>query len=489
MKRSSVGLMLGLLLVSCHDGTTTSESLSVKITASDPGHPAARQYISVETTLEKSVNYANSVSGQRRMRSAASGTSYTYPISPDAVSLSLDGRPVDCCPFPWDPATVSDGRHSFYATARYHGTAGSASLDWVLDRRPATFESLGPPPPLGYAGTTPAGDDVAVAIGAAGEPLVLSTNLVDATYRAALGLARWDGGAWEVTLLGTDQSLHPTLTVDGSGTIWAAWDEPAGPTVQRTDGGTWEVVAAGLPSSAHGPRLASAGSTVYLALTDGTFPVRRFEDGGWIPVAPPLEPARVPVAVRLVASDGTPVVALEELDAGLSVLELFQSVNGGPWAPITSGLTLAHGTGGAPERHLIDLVVTRDRDLVVAATGDDAEILVAGVSLPGWYALDYPPLSYFKAFQDESLLPRPPAALAAVPDGGIALIFPSETNAMTVQLWDGFGWDGGSDPLRARVGVAQVISPALVYDSAGRPLAAWQQSNDPSGVTLEVWRP
>jgi len=51
VKRFSVGVLLGLLLVSCHDDTTTSQSLGVRIVASNPAFPAAPQTISVDAYL------------------------------------------------------------------------------------------------------------------------------------------------------------------------------------------------------------------------------------------------------------------------------------------------------------------------------------------------------------------------------------------------------------------------------------------------------
>lgn len=486
--------LFGLGLVACtHDDSTTSESLQASITASNPAFPASMQTIRVQTSLVTYVDYANAVSRPTALLMANSGSYHPQQVTPDSISLTLDSQRVSCqlpdCSYQWDPASVADGVHTFVAVVTYQRLSATATLSWTLDRRPATFVSLGPPPPLGYTGLGPAAQDVAVAVGADGEPLVLSTQLLDPSSSSPLlGLAHWDGGSWGVTYLGSAQALRPSLVVDATGTVWAAWDEPGGPTVKRSDGGAWEVVDAGLPPTVHGPRLASAGSAVYLALTDGTVPVRRFENGVWVPVAPPLQPPRFPIAVRLVVPGGSPVVALEEIDGG-AVVELLQSVDGGPWTPVTTPLMLAQGTGGAPEPHLVDLIARTDGTLVVAGTDDAANVLVAWASPPGWASFSYPGVPYFKAFATGgNPLLRSPAAMAAVPDGGIALLLPAESDAMALRSWDGAAWTAPSGPLRARLGAATVLTPALVYDAAGRPLGAWQQSGT-QGSTLEVWWP
>src|SRR5262249_52036345 len=146
------------------------------------------------------INYSDAVSGPLGRRSPASGTETSQRVAPDSVSLQLDGHELCQCAFyQWSPATVGDGNHLFTASATYRGFRGTGTLDWTLDRRPATFQPLGPPPPTGYASSTyfPAG--AAVAVGPTGEPLLFTQVYDVASGKYAAEYAAWDGGSWGST--------------------------------------------------------------------------------------------------------------------------------------------------------------------------------------------------------------------------------------------------------------------------------------------------
>jgi hypothetical protein len=85
---------------------------------------------------------------------------------------------------------------------------------------------------------------------------------------------------------------------------------------------------------------------------------------------------------------------------------------------------------------------------------------------------------------------RPQAAMASVPDGGLAILYVSANGTLALDGWDGAEWPTVAGPLRAATGTAYVFTPALAYDSSGRVLAAWQQDDfGLSGPHLIVWRP
>jgi hypothetical protein len=59
---------------------------------------------------------------------------------------------------------------------------------------------------------------------------------------------------------------------------------------------------------------------------------------------------------------------------------------------------------------------------------------------------------------------------------------------MQVDGWDGVEWLPVAGPLRGLPGAEQVFTPALAYDSTGRPMAAWQTVGQTQDGLL-VWRP
>jgi len=132
-----MAVLLALQLVGCGDGSTSTQSLSVRITASNPNAPTEPQLIQVMTELYTSVNYTDARSSPIGSRSPASGTDYVQPVTPDTVSIAFDGQELcQCASYSWSPATVADGTHHFTATATYRGVTGTGALEWKLQRGP-----------------------------------------------------------------------------------------------------------------------------------------------------------------------------------------------------------------------------------------------------------------------------------------------------------------------------------------------------------------
>ena len=488
---------LALVVLACSDGSTSSQFLEVYIETESypyPPDPAVPHQIYVVTNLVTNVNYANLSASRAALtsrpvggRSPASSSETRSPVDPDGCTFLLNGQIVASrCGLSWDPAQHPDGPYHFEARVTYRELSASNTLDWTLDTRPATFVPLGSALPIAGYGKASAGSDVAVGFGAQGEPMVLAGLLADPSSHPELGLAVWDGGSWGVMPLGTGDGLHPTLGTGRDGMVWAAWDEPGGVTANRSDAGDWERVATGLPAQQLQPRLAIHGEEALLGLADQAVPVRRFADGGWAPAAEAL-PA-VPASVRLLPLDAGELVLALEPESRDSV-QVLHSSSGGAWQPLGAPLVVGVADGG-PAPHLIDLVAGADGAPVLALTRSRPAILVYRWSGTTWEALGAP-----IAYLDEYLgygapfpFDRPQAALAAVPDGGLAVLYLTANGSLNLDGWNGTSWQRVAGPLRATVGTASVYLPALTFDADGGPLAAWRQSNRYRD-SLIVWRP
>jgi len=489
-----VALLTLALVTACNDGSETSESLQVSINGSSPSHQNDPQTISVTVILSVTTQYSNSYSTPRSsrlvQRSPASSSETSTPVVPDALSLTLDGQPVPCspaaCSYSWDTSNFSDGTHVFQATARYKSLFGSATWKWVLDRRPATIQPLGIPPPLSYAGGTPR--DLAVGFGPADAPLVLSTQLaLPAVVGGVLGLARLDGGSWQVTPLGSSYAITPTLTLTTTGDIWAGWDDAPAPRVVRSDGGAWEEeLNAGPTALPVAPRLASIGSEVVLASIDPAALVRRFRGGGWEVLVPDL--GLHPGAVR-VAVDRTGIIYLAlEVQSGTLFVRVLR-IAGASWEQLGEDLSFGPWNGGTQyvPRHLVEMVIDGESRPVIALA-DSTHISIDRWDSTGWQVLGQPRPAYDDSAAYFGYV-RPPAAMAAVPDGGLGILYVSANGTLTLDGWNGAEWQTVAGPLRAASGTAYVSTPALAYDSTGWALAAWQQLKWGSSDELVMWRP
>ena len=485
--RRAAGLLALVLTAGCPSTSDTSQSLYLTIHGSDPVGQNDPQTIMVTVYLETTINYSDARSGLSPHSPASSSTRIDQ-VSPDALSLTVDGVPLP--DFRWDTSAYADGTHVFVATARFGSLSASGTWSWTLDRRPATFQPLEVPPLLDQFSVSGVYHDVAVSFGPGDVPLLLSTQVLDpSSSQAGLCLLRVDGGSWTVANLGSVDSTHPALLVEPSGEVWAAWDENGTVgRVKRSDGGWWEELPSGLPALLLHPRLSLQGASVLIGTADPTAPLRRFEQGSWQPAAPGI--GVTPDQLRLaVAPGGTAYLALQRIAGGYDV-QVLRTSGGQAWEQVGGDLLVAAWDGGSSQAgHLIDLLVDGDGQPVIAVTGDGSRIEVYR-----WSGTDWRPLGRPIPFDDDSLgrsfeHPRAQAAMASVPDGGLALLYPSDNGTLRLDAWNGTDWVQLAGPLRAAVGTASVDGPALAYDSAGRPLAAWHQGDFRSQHRLVVWRP
>ena len=490
-----VVLLTFALAAACNNGSASSESLYVQINGSNPSHQNAPQTISVTVILIRTIQYTDSYSNARSSplahRSPASSSETSTPVVPDALSLTLDGQPVPCspgaCAHFWDTSNYPDGTHVFEATAHYKSLSGTSTWTWVLDRRPATIQPLGVPPSLSSGGSAPR--DLAVGFGPADAPLVLSTQLaVPDVVGGVLGLAQWIGGSWQVTPLGSTYAITPTLTLTATGEIWAGWDDAPAPRVVRSDGGGWEEeLNAGPTALPVAPRLASNGSDVVLASIDPAALVRRFRGGAWDALLPDL--GLHPDAARVgVDRAGTIYLALEVPSGNLFVRVL--RIAGASWEQLGEDFSFEPWDAGTlyVPRHLVDLVIDGESRAVIGLA-DAKQITIDRWNGTGWQMLGQPRHPYDDSAGSFGYV-RPPAAIAAVPDGGLGVLYVSASGTLTLDGWDGAEWQTVFGPLRAAGGTAHVSTPALAYDATGWALAAWQQLNwGVSGPQLVMWRP
>jgi len=486
-------LVLAFALVvgsSCTSSSETSESLDVTVGSSNPAHQNDPQLIQVTVAHATTVNYTDVRSGPNPY-GADSSSEYLEPVVPERLSLTLDGVPVPCalplCNFYWDTSAYPDGEHVFVATASYRSLSGTGRYSWKLDRRPATFQPLEVP---GLA-DAPGEHEVVVSFGPGNVPLVLSTHIRDpASGSSDLSFLQRDGGSWEVTPLGGDLATHPALIVDASGIPWAAWDEGTGTRVRRRDGGQWEELDGGLLVRAHSPSLVAAGPAVFLATVEPTAPLLRFEQGQWQPAAPVigLVPDEVNEVRAAVTPAGMAYLAVERVVGGYRI-EVLQSSGAQAWQQMGGELPFAASDGGTSLAvRLIGLELDRAGQPVVATTNDGEVIEVYGWSGTQWRRLGHP-ISFHDEAAGTSYDDPRLAAMASVPDGGLALLYVSENGTFRLDAWDGTEWLPAAGPLRAVAGTAYVDRPALAYDSAGRPLAAWHEWTYGEGPRLIVWRP
>jgi hypothetical protein len=224
----------------------------------------------------------------------------------------------------------------------------------------------------------------------------------------------------------------------------------------------------------------------WLASIDPAALLRRFRGGAWEALLPDL--GLHPNAARVgVDRAGTIYLALEVPSGNLFVRVL--RIAGGSWEQLGKDFSFEPwdaGTLSVP-RHLVDLVIDGESRPVIGLA--DAK----QITIDRWDGTGWPMLGQARQLHDDSAgsigYVRPAAAIAAIPDGGLGVLYVSANGTLTLDGWDGAEWQTVLGPLRAASGTAYVSTPSLAYDSTGWALAAWQQLSWGSGAQLVMWRP